>query len=153
MGGAPAIRLCSPASGRRVAACFTESAFASTRQLLVEGTNFDFPSSWMLDVEFDSESRIATVMIPVMIMHGTEDWRVGFHNAEILWQAVRDNNPQSRFHVFEDTGHRNIPYPSYTGVALPTEYSHPDELPADLAADFEVYKGLIVDFVVDALAE
>lgn len=73
LGGAPAIHLCSPESGREVAACFTESAFASVDELVKSGTDYDLPGSWLADARFDNASHIADVTVPFMIMHGTAD--------------------------------------------------------------------------------
>jgi fermentation-respiration switch protein FrsA (DUF1100 family) len=151
MGGAPAIWLCSPESGRQVLGCFTEAAFASTDKLIDDGTGYDFEQSWFVDVEFDNETRIKTIFLPFLIMHGTKDQRVGFENGQILWSAVKDNNPLNTFYVIEGANHRNIPVPSYKGSDEPREYSHPDELPPLLAEDFEIYKSRIVEFVVSAL--
>ena len=152
MGGGPAIWLCSPEGGRDPFACFTEGAFASTEKLLYDGMYWDVPSSWMLDVEYDNETRIGTVTVPFLLMHGRLDQRVGFESGEMLWAAVGDKHPLNRFEVFDDAGHRDVHIPSYPGEELPTEYSHPDELPPDLAVEYAYYRSVIVEFVVDALA-
>jgi len=152
LGGAPAIWLCSPASGREVIGCFIESAFTSTQGLLEDGMGYSVPSSWLLDVRFDNEARIRTLSVPVMLMHGTEDRRVAFEHGQILWEAASGLDPMNRFFALEGAGHRNVPFPSYAGDDLPVEYSHPDELPPDLHAEYLVYRGRIVDFVAEALA-
>lgn len=151
MGGAPAIWLCSPESGREVLACFTESAFASTAQLIHDGMGWDLPGSWFMDAEFDNEALVSTIDLPFMMMHGTLDQRVGFVNGEMLWDVLEGRNELNRFWIVEGAGHRNVPVPSYTGTEQPREYSHPDELPPDLHADFEVYQERIVSFVAECL--
>ncbi len=151
MGGGPAIWLCSPEGGRVVAGCFTESAFTGAERLINAGSGYDFPSKFFVDFEIDNETRIATVEVPFLLMHGTDDQRVGFEHAQILWAAVKDTHPLNRFYPVEGAGHRNVPVPSYPGEDEPLQYSHPDELPPDLHEEFQIYKGRIVDFVVDAM--
>jgi len=151
MGGAPNVYLCSEESGREVAACFTESTFTGTDQLVDDGASFDFEGSWFVDTSFDSVGRIEKVDIPFLIMHGTLDQTVDHSNGERLWNAVKENNPANRFYSVEGATHRNLPCPSYDGSTEPREYSHPDELPANLHAEYEVYKGRILDFLADAL--
>lgn len=151
MGGGPAIWLCSPESEREVAACFTESAFASTAQVIQSGTNFDMPSSWFMDTVFDNETRIGTVTIPYLLMHGVEDQRVAFENGRVLWGIVEDQNPVNRFYAVEGAGHRNVSVPAYPGEDEPRQYSHPDELPPELRPGYEQYRDRIEGFVVDVL--
>jgi uncharacterized protein len=153
LGGAPAIHLCSPSSGREAAACFTESAFASVDELVKSGTDYDLPGSWLADSGFDNASHIATVTVPFMIMHGTADATVDYRQSRILWRAVAGNNPLNRFYRVEGATHHNVPVPSYDGDEEPREFSHPDEMPPALHREFEVYKKRIVDFVVDAMGQ
>lgn len=151
MGGGPAIWLCSPEGGREVAGCFTESAYTGADRIIDTGAGYDFPSGFFVDFEIDNETRIATVEVPFLLMHGTDDQRVGFEHAQILWAAVKDNHPLNRFYPVAGAGHRNVPVPSYPGEDEPLQYSHPDELPPGLHEDFLVYKSRIVDFVVNVM--
>jgi len=151
MGGAPAIWLCSSETAPAPFACFTESAFSSVESIVQEASAYDLPGQWVADVAFDNLARIATVKIPCLLMHGTQDLRVTFENGEDLWSAVEGNNPANRFYPVKGAGHRNVPVPSYPGVTEPREYSHPDELPAYLEGEFQLYKGRIVDHVAAAL--
>ena len=151
MGGAPTIYLCSDEADRDLAACFVESTFSGTDQLVDDAANFDLVGSWFVDTAFDSVGRIADIDTPFLIMHGTKDQTVDFSNGERLWDAVEGNNPANRFYKVEGATHRNLPMPSYDGDIEPREYSHPDELPPDLHAEYEVYKGRFLDFLVEAL--
>lgn len=153
MGGGPGIWLCSPESEREVFACFIESAFNSTKDLLEAGFGSDMPSSWIVDVAYENGDRAATVEIPFLLMHGELDDRVAFDNARQIWSRVEGNHRLNRFFPYPDAGHRDVHIPSYPGVELPVEYSHPDELPPELYSEYEVYRSRIVDFVVDALEE
>jgi pimeloyl-ACP methyl ester carboxylesterase len=151
MGGAPAIWLCSPESRREVFGCFTEAAFANVDKLIDDSTGYDFEGSWFLNTVFDNRSRIKTVTRPFLIMHGKKDQRVNISNGRQLWNGVKDNNPVNRFFEIENATHRNVSIPSHKGLKELGNYSHPDEFPIDLKADFQVYKSRIVNFVVDAL--
>jgi hypothetical protein len=153
MGAGPAIWLCAPSSGREVLGCFTEAGLSGTQKLIDDGTGYDFPSSWFVDTELDSITRIGTVTIPVMIMHGNDDNRASCEHGELLWDEVKDNNLLNRYYSVDGAGHRNVPIPSYPGDEEPREYSHPDELPADLHREFQIYKTRVVDFVIDAMGE
>ncbi len=153
MGGAPAIRLCSIDSGREPLACFTESTFTATEGIVHDATGFDLPGDWLVDSELDNLARIARVEVPFLLMHGTEDHRVPFWHGRDLWEEVRDNHPLNRFYPVGGATHRNVPLPSYRGEEEPREYSHPDELPAELRDELDLYQRRIADFVVDALAE
>ncbi len=152
MGGAPAVYLCSEESGREVAACIVEAAFASVDMMADSAGYYDFEGAWFADTEFDNVGRAARIGLPFMVLHGTKDKRVGVEHGRAIWDAVRGNNPTNRFWEVKDATHYNIPMPSYTVVDdEPREYSYPDELPPDLHAELEDYQARILDFLADAL--
>lgn len=148
MGGVPAIWLCSPDSGRAVIGCFTESTFASNDAVIEQAVGYDLPGESLME-PLDNESRIATVRVPFLLMHGTLDDRVSFDNALRLWDAVQSNHPLNTFYPVI-AGHRNVPVPSYTGHEEPREYSHPSELPQDLRADYNLYAERVMAFTAAA---
>jgi fermentation-respiration switch protein FrsA (DUF1100 family) len=148
MGGVPAIWLCSPQSGREVAGCFTESTFASNDAVMEQAVGYDLPGESLME-PLNNESRIATVLVPFLLMHGTLDNRVSIDSALRLWNAVRDNNALNTFYPVV-AGHRNVPVPSYTGHEEPREYSHPSELPENLRADYNLYAERVVAFAAAA---
>jgi hypothetical protein len=148
MGGVAAIWLCSPESGRAVVGCFVESTFASSDAVMEQAVGYDLPGESLME-PLDNESRIATVVVPFLLMHGTLDDRVSFDSALRLWKAVRSNNPLNTFYPVV-AGHRNVPVPSYTGHEEPREYSHPSELPENLRADYNLYAERIVAFTAAA---
>lgn len=152
MGGAPTIWLCSEGSGRDVAACFVESTFTGTDQLVDDSAYYDFEGSWFVDTAFDNVGRIGHIDTPFLIMHGDRDPTVDVTNGRRLWKAAKDNHPANRYFEVDGATHRNVPLPSYQGPE-PREYSHPDELPADLRDELRIYQDRILDFVVDAIAE
>jgi len=151
MGGGPAIWLCSPESEREVLACITESVWTSTEDIINGGCGYDFVGEWFIDAEYNNEERVHTVEVPFMRMHGVLDWRVPVGHGDVLWSILEGKDPLNRYYRIEKAGHRNVAIPSYTAEWLPVEYSHPDEMPEDLHADFEVYKERIADFVVDVI--
>lgn len=151
LGGPPAVFLCSKESGREVAACIVEATFSSVDQMADMAGYYDFESSWFADTEFDTAGRAADIDLPFMVLHGTADKRIDLAHGERIWSAVKDNHPANRFHKVDGATHNNIPVPSYEVDDEPREYSHPDELPANLHAEFEDYKGWIVDFLVDGI--
>ncbi len=153
LGGAAAVYLCSEESGRKVAACIVEATFSSVDQMADMAGYYDFQGSWFADTEFDTAGRAARIDLPFMVMHGTADKRIDVAHGQRIWSAVKANHPANRFHKVEGATHNNIPVPSYKVDDEPREYSYPDELPADLYAEFEEYKGWIVDFLVDGLGD
>jgi len=152
MGGAPTVWLCSEGSDRAVDACFVESTFSGTDQLVDDSAYYDFEGSWFVDTEFDNVGRIKGIDVPFLIMHGDADPTVGVSNGRRLWKAVKENHPANRYFEIEGATHRNVPVPSYPKLE-PREFSHPDEMPEDLRAELQIYQDRIQDFVVDALAD
>jgi len=152
LGGAPAVYLCSDDSERQVAACIVEATFSSVDQMADISGYYDFEGSWFADTAFDSAGRAAHIELPFLIMHGTRDKRVDVAHGKKIWAAVKDNHPANRFHEFAQATHYNIPVPSYPINDEPREYSHPDELPAVLHDEFEVYRSRILDFLAEGLS-
>jgi pimeloyl-ACP methyl ester carboxylesterase len=151
LGGPPAVYLCSEESGREVAACIVEATFSSVDQMADMAGYYDFQGSWFADTEFDTAGRAAEIDLPFMVLHGRADKRIDFAHGETIWKAVKDNHPANRFHKVDGATHNNVPVPSYEVDDEPREYSHPDELPTNLHAEFETYKGWMVDFLIDGL--
>jgi pimeloyl-ACP methyl ester carboxylesterase len=154
LGGAPAVYLCSVESGREVAACIVEATFASVDHMADTAGYYDFEGSWFADTKFDTAGRAAEIDIPFMVMHGTRDKRIGVDHGRAIWKAVKNNHPANRFWEVEKATHNNIPVPSYVEKDdEPREYSHPDELPPQLSAEFDDYKMRIAEFLAEGLYE
>jgi len=87
-----------------------ESAIASADALVEEGTAFDIPGSMLTRLDFDNESRIARVGVPVLMMHGTEDERVppGRHVPRLL--AAAEGHTHIDRVWAEGAGHDDVPY-------------------------------------------
>lgn len=73
------------------AAIVLESTFASTDQLIEEGTGFVLPSGWFFEQTFDNEAAIADVRAPILVVHGREDDFVAPTHGRTLFEAAPDN--------------------------------------------------------------
>ena len=93
-----------------------ESPPASAEALVKEGTAFDIPGSMLTRFDFDNESRIARVGVPVLMMHGTEDNYLppARHARRLL--AAAEGHTKVDMCWAEGAGHEDVPYvlgPSY----------------------------------------
>jgi pimeloyl-ACP methyl ester carboxylesterase len=87
-----------------------ESAPVSAEALVKEGTVFDVPGSMLTRFDFDNESRIRRVGVPVLMMHGTEDEMVPFtRHARRLLKAA-DGYTEVKPCWVEGAGHEDVPY-------------------------------------------
>lgn len=50
-----------------------ESMFASTNDLLDDGTGLDLPTGWFFEDEYDNVEAIRSIRSPVFVIHGLED--------------------------------------------------------------------------------
>lgn len=150
MGGAPTLWLCN-SQDRPVAACITESTFEDARSFMEDHVKDGALNEWQLESEMDNLSRVSTLTLPYLLLHGRLDEVVSVYHGEDLWAAAADRNPLNRSYFVQGAGHDTVPMPSYTGRG-PSEYSHPDELPRALREEFDSgYKTWLNDFLADAL--
>ncbi len=68
---------------------------------------FFVPVDLMLKDKFDTKSRIGTVKVPVLVIHGRRDMIVPFKYGERVYQAA---NAPKLFREFSDAGHNDL-YP------------------------------------------
>ncbi|MCU0662862.1 MAG: alpha/beta fold hydrolase [Myxococcota bacterium] len=149
MGGAATLWLGNQ-SDRPVAACFTEAAFENAQSFIDDHLD-DTAVEWQLESEMDNLSRARSLSLPYLLMHGTIDDVVPPYHGHDLWDAAQNGDLRNRAFFVKGAGHDTVPVPSYNGHAL-AEYSHPDELPANLRREFnQDYKARINDFLSEVL--
>ncbi|MEN8149849.1 MAG: alpha/beta hydrolase [Planctomycetota bacterium] len=88
LGGAVAVEL---ATARPVKGLVLESTFTSAPAMGRAMLPF-FPVSWFIRSRFDSETRIATLDLPILLFHGRDDRIVPFSHAENLAAAAKAGN-------------------------------------------------------------
>ena len=87
-----------------------ESPIASTEALVKEGTVFDIPGSMLTRLDFDNESWITRVGVPVLMMHGTEDDMLSpARHAQRLLEAAEGHTKVEMIWA-EGAGHDDVPY-------------------------------------------
>lgn len=94
-----------------------ESPPASAEALVKEGTVFDIPGSMLTRFDFDNETRIVRVGVPVLMMYGTEDEMVPpTRHAQRLLAAAKGHAEVDNIRV-EGAGHEDVPYVLGEGYA------------------------------------
>jgi len=89
-----------------------ESPPASAEALVKEGTVFDIPGSMLTGFysDFDNESRIARVGVPVLLMYGTNDqYLPAARHAQRLLAAAEGHTEVDECRA-EGAGHDDVPY-------------------------------------------
>ncbi len=87
LGGAIAIDLA--ANHSEIAGLVIESSFTSMRQMVdYLGKYQIFPVDWLLTHKFDSMSKIRSLQMPLLFIHGTEDRIVPAHMSQTLYQKA-----------------------------------------------------------------
>ena len=87
-----------------------ESPPASADALVREGTVFDIPGSMLTRLDFDNETRIARVGIPVLMMQGTEDdYLPPARHAQRLLDAAEGHTVVDMCWA-EGAAHDDVPY-------------------------------------------
>jgi pimeloyl-ACP methyl ester carboxylesterase len=87
-----------------------ESPIASAAALVKEGTVFDLPGSMLTRFDFDNESRIARVGVPVLMMHGTEDGYLPLARHARRLLVAADGHTEIDPVWAEGAGHEDVPY-------------------------------------------
>ena len=90
LGGAVAVELASRVSrdGASAAGLIVESSFTSLADVAAEMSYRWLPLSWILAEKFDSLGKIATVRMPVLIVHGASDRFVPAKLSEALYAGA-----------------------------------------------------------------
>ncbi len=107
LGGAVAIELATRPDNDDVAGLIVESTFTSIREmsfLRYSGLLHWFPVSILLTEKFDSLSKISSVKIPILFIHGTKDKKVPFEMSERLHRAAGGAH---RICLIDGAGHEN----------------------------------------------
>ncbi len=87
LGGAIAIDLAAKHS--EIAGLVIEGSFTSMRQMVnYIGKYQIFPVDWLLTHKFDSMSKIKSLQMPLLFIHGTEDRIVPAHMSQTLYQQA-----------------------------------------------------------------
>lgn len=95
IGGGAAVDL---ASRKQVGGLILESTFTSAARVLTKIRILPFD-------RFENISKIASVMSPVLVIHGKKDWTIPFHHGEELFAAARE--PKA-FLWIDNAGHNNV---------------------------------------------
>jgi pimeloyl-ACP methyl ester carboxylesterase len=87
LGGAIAIALAMQHS--EAAGLIVESSFTSIRQIVEHQNSFwMFPVDLILTQRFDSISKVRSLLVPVLFIHGTADWQVPAFMSQQLYAAA-----------------------------------------------------------------
>ncbi len=82
-----------------------EATFTSVREMIATQRWWYTPVTFLLTQEFDSRSKIGSLKMPVMVVHGTEDRIVPYEMGEKLYELA----PQpKRFIRVEGGSHHNL---------------------------------------------
>lgn len=109
LGGAPTYELAARAARGEIPAVrgvITESTFCSVQALVNDGSFMDLPASFVATVRYDSCAKIATLTIPVLLMHGTADDFVVPRHATLLHEAAPSI---STLEWIDGANHSNLP--------------------------------------------
>jgi alpha-beta hydrolase superfamily lysophospholipase len=82
-----------------------EATFTSVREMIATQRWWYAPVGFLLTQEFDSRSKIGSVRMPVMVVHGTEDRVVPYEMGEHLYEAAPE---PKRFIRVEGGSHHNL---------------------------------------------
>ncbi len=112
LGSAPAIALAAATPALR--ALVVESGFANGQAMAESADPLGFPVEWLLRDPMLNTARIATVTIPVLVMHGVDDTLIPVEQGRDLFAAVRGAR---QLQLVAGAGHENVP-----SVMGPTAY-------------------------------
>jgi uncharacterized protein len=107
LGGAVAIELATRSESSDLAGLIVESTFTSVLDmsaLRYQGMLRLLPVSLLLSQKFDSLSKIDSVLLPTLYIHGDKDAKVPFEMTETLYNATRV--PKQKC-IIEGAGHEN----------------------------------------------
>ncbi|MBI2619775.1 MAG: alpha/beta hydrolase [Ignavibacteriales bacterium] len=101
LGGAVAVEV---AARKKPVALILESTFSSARDVAAAAYPY-LPARWLLRTKFDSESKIRSLTIPLLFIHGTDDSIIPFELGRKLYEAA---NEPKEFYTVEGADHNNV---------------------------------------------
>jgi len=104
LGSAPAIALAAATPGLR--ALIVESGFANGQAMAESADPLGIPVQWLLKEPMLNTQRIATVKMPVLIIHGSNDVLIPLEQGLALYSAAPD---PKQLRVVGGASHTNIP--------------------------------------------
>ena len=78
------------------------------REALVPLMKFWAKTFWNIDTAYSSQDAMQYVQIPIFIIHSRQDEQIPFHHAELLMNALR-NNQRAEFYFTETGRHGELP--------------------------------------------
>ena len=107
LGGAVAIELANKSDSSDTAGVIVESTFTSILDmstLRYGGLLRVLPISLLLKEKFDSLSKVSSIKLPILFVHGDRDAKVPCRMTEVLYAAARDPFPKC---IIKGAGHEN----------------------------------------------
>lgn len=101
LGGAVAVDV---AAKRRPAALILEATFSSARDVAAELYSF-LPARFLLHSKFDSESKIRTISVPLLMLHGSVDSIIPISLGRKLFNAAK---PPKQFFEIPGASHNDL---------------------------------------------
>jgi fermentation-respiration switch protein FrsA (DUF1100 family) len=84
-------------------ALILESPVPSIQDMVRHHYRF-LPIGWLIRTKYDSLSKIGSVRVPLLVLHGDRDEVVPFKGGQKLFEAA---NEPKRFYTIEDAGHND----------------------------------------------
>ncbi|MDQ8165393.1 MAG: alpha/beta hydrolase [Gemmatimonadota bacterium] len=103
LGSAPAIALAAANPGMR--ALIAESGFSNGQAMATSANPLGFPVRWLLREPMMNTAKIATVLMPVLILHGEADIQIPAQQGRDLFAAARD---PKQLQVVARAGHKDV---------------------------------------------
>jgi fermentation-respiration switch protein FrsA (DUF1100 family) len=103
LGSAPAIALAAANPGLR--ALVVESGFSNGQAMANSADPLGFPVRWLLREPMVNTARIATVSMPVLILHGAADIQIPVQQGRDLFAAAKD---PKQLQVVAGAGHNDV---------------------------------------------
>ena len=103
LGSAPAIALAARTPGLR--GLIVESGFSNGQAMANSANPLGMPVGWLLREPMENEKRMATLSMPVLIMHGDADILIPVSQGRALYDAARD--PKD-LRIVPGAGHENV---------------------------------------------
>ncbi len=103
LGSAPAIALA--AANPALRALIVESGFSNGQAMATSADPLGFPVQWLLREPMVNTAKIATVSMPVLILHGAADIQIPVQQGRDLFAAARD---PKQLQVVAGAGHNDV---------------------------------------------